>query len=190
MTGMRRRQAPSWALSVLLLSALALFAFAFYPMLAQADSGEIQYSDAPPTPTGDKALPKQEPPARSSNSASNGGESAPSNMSESTDTKSSDDSSSVDDSASGSAGKGNDGGTGQSSREAKPQASSGPDAQAPTQPVQAVASDSDDEGSSPLVPILIAILALAAVSFGAMMVRHRRQRSKGAAATRVSPKAS
>jgi cobalamin biosynthesis Mg chelatase CobN len=45
---------------------------------------------------------------------------------------------------------------------------------------------SDDGGSSPLVPILIAIAALAAVSIGVVVMRNRRGDSDGP----VSPKAS
>jgi hypothetical protein len=35
---------------------------------------------------------------------------------------------------------------------------------------------SSDDGSSPLVPILIAIAVLAAISIAAIMIRQRRQR--------------
>jgi hypothetical protein len=45
---------------------------------------------------------------------------------------------------------------------------------------------SDDGGSSPLVPILIAIAALAAVSIGVVVMRNRR----GGSDSPVSPKAS
>lgn len=37
-------------------------------------------------------------------------------------------------------------------------------------------SSSDDSGSSPLVPILIAIAVLAAISVAVVMIRQRRQR--------------
>lgn len=46
---------------------------------------------------------------------------------------------------------------------------------------------SDDGSSSPLVPILIAIAALAAISIGAVVIRQRRQRST--AGGQVSPRA-
>jgi hypothetical protein len=46
------------------------------------------------------------------------------------------------------------------------------------------ASESGDGSSSPLVPILIAIAVLAAISIGAVLYRQRRQRSEpGASAT-------
>ena len=46
---------------------------------------------------------------------------------------------------------------------------------------------SDDGGSSPLVPILIAILVLAAISLAVVMLRQRRQ---GGPTAPVSQKAS
>jgi cobalamin biosynthesis Mg chelatase CobN len=48
------------------------------------------------------------------------------------------------------------------------------------------ASSTEDESSSPLVPILIAIVVLAVISIGAFYYRQRRQ----GAGTSVSPKAS
>jgi len=49
---------------------------------------------------------------------------------------------------------------------------------------------SSSGGSSPLVPILIAIVALAAVSIGAVMLRRRRQGQGAAPSGTASPKAS
>ena len=49
-------------------------------------------------------------------------------------------------------------------------------------------TESDDGSSSPLVPILIAIAVLAAITIGAVVVRQRRQR--GEPGGQVSPKAS
>ena len=58
------------------------------------------------------------------------------------------------------------------------------------QPLKTISSTSgkaaDDDGSSPLVPILIAVAALAAISIGAFYYRQRRQGS----GSPVSPKAS
>jgi len=50
------------------------------------------------------------------------------------------------------------------------------------------ASSQDSGGSSPLVPILIAIAALAAISIGVVMFRAKRQRGEGSSS--VSPEAS
>jgi len=49
------------------------------------------------------------------------------------------------------------------------------------------AAQTDDEGSSPLLPILIAIAVLAAVSVGVVMFRQRRR--GGAPGSSVSPEA-
>ncbi|MGN6258465.1 MAG: hypothetical protein ACTHN3_12070 [Solirubrobacterales bacterium] len=54
------------------------------------------------------------------------------------------------------------------------------------QPIENAANTSEDESSSPLVPILIAIAVLAAISIGAFYYRQRRQ----GAGSSVSPKAS
>ena len=53
-------------------------------------------------------------------------------------------------------------------------------------PIENAASTSGDDSSSPLVPILIAIAVLAAISIGAFYYRQRRQ----GAGSSVSPKAS
>jgi hypothetical protein len=53
-------------------------------------------------------------------------------------------------------------------------------------PIENASSTSEDESSSPLVPILIAIAVLAAISIGAFYYRQRRQ----GAGSSVSPKAS
>ena len=53
-------------------------------------------------------------------------------------------------------------------------------------PAENAASTSGDDSSSPLVPILIAIAVLAAISIGAFYYRQRRQ----GAGSSVSPKAS
>lgn len=50
------------------------------------------------------------------------------------------------------------------------------------------ASHTDDGGSSPLVPILIAIAVLAAISVAVVMIRQRRQRPGGPKPT-ASPEA-
>jgi cobalamin biosynthesis Mg chelatase CobN len=52
---------------------------------------------------------------------------------------------------------------------------------------QQTSSKADDGSSSPLVPILIAIAVLAAISIGAFLYRQRRQQDPGSP---ISPKAS
>lgn len=49
-------------------------------------------------------------------------------------------------------------------------------------------TSSEDGGSSPLIPVLIAIVALAAISIAVVMLRARRQRPGGGRS--VSPEAS
>jgi hypothetical protein len=55
-------------------------------------------------------------------------------------------------------------------------------------PAPQSASHQESGGSSPLVPILIAIAALAAISIGAVMLRAKRQRDGRGGS--VSPEAS
>jgi hypothetical protein len=85
----------------------------------------------------------------------------------------------------GSAGK--DGGTGQGS---PGNGSSGGQDVGLGQGTQVANTQAADDGgsSSPLVPILIAIAALAAISIGAFVIRQRRQRDGSGG--QVSPKAS
>lgn len=86
---------------------------------------------------------------------------------------------------SGDAKTGDDGGTGQGSPGNGSNVSDNVAVGEPT-PVANSAQPSDDGGSSsPLVPILIAIAALAAISIGAVVIRQRR-----GSGGQVSPKAS
>lgn len=182
----------------LTLSVSALLALALFPVLVQADSSGIQYSDAPPTATGKEPVQKtetNEPPAKSSKSP-NGGASAPSKNG-SSESNSSEGGSSAGSTSSGSDGgssgpTGTSGGNGAGQQGSPDNTSSGASAggvqtsgQVNSKPAS---TQSDDGGSSPLIPILIAIAVLALISFGAMMIKQRRQR--GASSSRVSPKAS
>lgn len=164
MHGMRLRRARNsgrfWLLSV-----SALLAFACFPVLAQADSSGIQYEEAISTPTGSSPIPSHGgPSAQASDSAPGqaGGKKSGASRKAS--------------SGAGSSSTGGNGGTGQGS----PPNGSGNGVQPGTQA-------SNSGGSSPLVPILIAIVALAAISIGVVMMKQRRQRHP---ASQVSPKAS
>ena len=86
--------------------------------------------------------------------------------------------------ASDNPGTGDGGGTGQSSPGKGATADQGSAGLTQGQPVSNASSD--DGGSSPLIPILIAIAALAAISIGAVVFRQKRQ-SPGSP---ISPKAS
>lgn len=184
---------------LLVSSLLALLALAVSPVSAFADSSGAQYEDALPTATGGNKTPKNEAPAKSS--SSNGGAAAPSNQSGSESSGATGGSSGGNGSSNGSSGGGNaattaDGGTGQSAQGNDQPVQSGNTTNAQSQspgqqPASAAAgaekTSDDDGGSSPLVPILIAIAALAAVSIGALVVRQRRAgRDRGP----VSPKPS
>ncbi len=172
--------------SVLALSVLALLAFGCFPILAHADSSGIQYSDAPPTATGNNTIPTRSAPSAHSPKAT-GSTAAPAADGSGHPGKresSAGDSSTKSGDASGAAGGG---GTGQqgSPGQGATGGSNGQHANSTAAGGKPSSSQSDD-GSSPLVPILIAVAALAAISIGVVMTRQRRRRS----GVSVSPKAS
>jgi cobalamin biosynthesis Mg chelatase CobN len=174
-----------------LLSVLALLALASFPVLAQAeDSSSIQYQDAPPSikvPGQKKSHPSE--PGNPSSEAQGEASSAPG--------------------AGGTGPNGSGGGGGSSSNNAS---SGNPSTGNGTTPGQAnsgngstagqigvgpgtatgspTSSTTSDGGSSPLVPILIAIAVLAAISVGAVLYRQRRQRGDAGGSGAVSPRAS
>ena len=203
--GMRRsrhRPLPSGRLSVALLSALALVAFACLPALAQAncvagDSSCYQYeTDIPTAGNGEEHKSKKnksenqsEPKAEASESPSSKQGTAPSSEGSSEEPE-------EDKGSAATVGKDNGGngpsdkGNGSPGGDGSKQAATGVDDEKPlsgTSPGQN-AAQSDDGGSSPLVPILIAIAVLAAISIGAVIYRQRRQGSGGTGSP-VSPNA-
>jgi hypothetical protein len=148
-------------------------AFALFPGLAVAqDSSGIQYSDAPPTPTGKSS---QDDPANASNAdrADRSGQS-------STATGSTPGAKSRDGEQVGAAGKGGDGqggdgkggAAGQGGGEGGTAGQGGREGQAAPQ-VDPTSTAADDGGTSPLVPILIALAVLGAVSFAVVAMRKR-----------------
>jgi cobalamin biosynthesis Mg chelatase CobN len=167
------------------MSAIAL-ALLCFPVLAQAeDSSGVQYSDSIPKAEGENTPTHQShrgTPAKSSSTDQDGGASAPSSTKGSGASGGSSEGESKPSSAGGIKDDNSDG-TGQGSPGGGGQAKAQPDAQsaAGTAPAH-----SSDDGSSPLIPILIAILVLAAISVGVVMYRQRRGPDAGAA----SPKAS
>lgn len=165
------------ALALWLLSASVLLALVWGGAVAHAtDSSGIQYSDAPPTVTGDNP-PKEPaaggtPPARSSKT--DGG--APAPRTGTADPQSSEGRSSAGGQSSSRGDKptgDGDGGTAQSSPDAG-STDKRAVAQAGGQQLGAPVGDEDDGGSSPLLPILIAVLVLAAVSAAVVLARARR----------------
>lgn len=179
LSGTRHPLAPGAGRPVAaLVSVIALLALLCFPVLAHAeDSSGVQYSDSLPE------LPKKEGSKHSQTPAhdskiDNGGGKTPSN---STDPGGSDkgEGNEEDDSSSQQGGvvAGKDGGTGQgnpggSANDGAKKALSQSGQDAPGKST----APSDDDGSSPLVPILVAIAVLAAVSVGVVMYRQRRQR--------------
>jgi cobalamin biosynthesis Mg chelatase CobN len=183
MIGTRRRLARVSGPQTLVVSVLALLALACFPVLAHADSSEVQYQDAPPTVTGTKVPTDRQPPGGASKQAHHDGSAPPAKASNADGSRSSGKGSATDGSSSGSgadtAGTGQQGSPGKASG----QGSSSP---GKTAGKAEPASTGSDGGSSPLVPILIAILVLAAISLGAVIVQRRRRGTPGAP---VSPKA-
>jgi cobalamin biosynthesis Mg chelatase CobN len=181
-----RHVSASWrGRSVLALSALALLALACFPVLAQADSSGIQYSDAPPTVTGSHKIPTQSAPPAHSSKADGGAAHGKGNGSGSSGKGSSAGGSSSK--SGGSPGTARGDGTGQ---QGSPGQGSGGKSNTHATPAGSGAEpvlSKSDGGSSPLVPILIAIAVLAAISIGAVMMRQRRRRDSGVS---VSPEAS
>jgi len=175
-----------------LLSVLALLALASFPVLAQAeDSSSVQYQEAPPeitVPGNTKKAHKSQPgkntseaEGNASNAPGGGGGSGGSNG------PGGNGGSPSNGSSAGNPSTGVGSGSGQSSPgngSTGTQAGSGSGATTGNP-----ASASSSGGSSPLVPILIAIAVLAAISIAAVMYRQRRQGDDAGGST-VSPKAS
>jgi cobalamin biosynthesis Mg chelatase CobN len=167
--GKRHLRGPSRARHAFgLLSVMALFALACFPVLAHAeDSSGVQYSDSLPKAEGENAPSHhQQTPAKSSSTDKNGGAPAPTGTTGSKESTSEEDQSSTK----GGAAAGNDPGTGQGSPGGSAPVQSSPQAQG-----TATSQKSDDGGSSPLIPILVAILVLAAISLAIVWFRQRRQ---------------
>jgi hypothetical protein len=167
------------------MSVIALLALVCFPAFAQAeDSSGVQYSDDIPTlPEKNPQNDKKQPSAKSS--TDDGG--AMPNAKPAPDSEGSKEGSEGDDSSEqgGVPAGGNDGDKGQGN----PGGSANDNGKASVQPgaqgTGSPASESDD-GSSPLVPILAAILVLAAISLAVVMIRQRRQSGPATPASEAS----
>ncbi len=162
---------------------------ACFPVLAQAEESVAPvYEPEVPKVTGHtNPPPKDKSQAKSSDT---GGATAPG---DSGTTNGSNGSGSEEASVVGNPGSGGGDGTGQGSPANGSNAGGEQGGKSQSQASQpgkhaGAESASDDGSSSPLIPILIAIAALAAISIGAVVIRQRRQR-RGPGA-QVSPKAS
>jgi hypothetical protein len=164
------RTAPAGR-SLLLLSLLALLAFTCFPVFAQADSSGAQY-EVNPVPEGG-GHHHQQPVAKSSTNNSGGTPSAPAG-------------------SEGAPTEVNSGGVPSEAVKAETdsrperhqgspeggQGSGGKNA-APSPALAPAPKSTSDGGSSPLVPILVALAVLAAISVGVFLFRQRRQHGGG-----------
>lgn len=172
-----RRIAPRSLGSLLLSSLLALLALSCFPVLAQAEgSSGVQYNPGLPNAEGHHS-PEHEPIAKSSTQGGGGTSTTP--------PQGGSPSPAPTHVSSGGVPSEEGNGAGATNRPDRSQGSPGQGqsngARSNAQSPAPVATSATSEGgsSSPLVPILIAIGALAAVSLGAVLVRQRRQRSGG-----------
>jgi hypothetical protein len=154
---------------------LALLALACFPVLAQADSGTIQYDPSLPSPGG--GAKQNENIAKSSESPKTGGAEAPPSAGTSEGY--------VEQAPPSSEGQGSPSGPSAGAEpgpsQGSPDKGNNPRGGTKVQPatpqhVQSTKPKASDDGSSPLVPILIAVAVLAAISIGALLLRQRRQR--------------
>jgi hypothetical protein len=168
----RQRPRGSGRSALLLWSVLALLAFACAPVAAQADSGEVEYESVLPKADGNGPS-QNEQIAEKSDSPKNGGAEAPASHG-STGSGEGSYMGGTPSSESGGGATGNEGsGQGKADKGTSPPAKGG--VQQAT-PLSKSSPKSDGGSSSPLVPILIGIFVLAAISIGAVMIRQRRQR--------------
>jgi len=166
---------------------------AFFPVAAEASSTGSVYEPEVP------AVPSEKPPKKNNSiddpkagKSNDGGSTAPDTTPDEGGEEVENSGGTGGDQGSGSGGgggkSGNDGGTGQgnpgngSNGGQKLAVGEGTQVSGATQPAD------DGDSSSPLVPILIAVAALAAISVGAVVVRNRRQ--GGGSDAGVSPRAS
>lgn len=183
MSGTRQTSVPARGRSILALSTLALLAFCCLPVLAQADSSGLQYEDAPPTVPGKTATGGKDGSANTSNEAG-GGSGRGTGSSDGGSSAGGSSSNSGDDAAGGD----RQGRQGNGSAEGKGSGDRAGDAGGTAQIDANPASSEDEGGTSPLVPILIAIAVLAAISIGVVAIRQRR-RGDAPSGSSVSPEA-
>lgn len=193
MLGMRPRSGRASARLLALSSVLALLALACFPLAAFGDSGSAQYEEALPEVCGSSCKQKESPAKTSKSNTGGGGTSTshPSNGSNGTESSSggSDEESATGGVAANGGGNGAGGGSGGAEVQQHQDQGKAGGSPEPAQPLgSATNAKSDDDGSSPLVPILIAIAVLAAISVAAFVIRQRRHRADGGTPS-VSPKA-
>lgn len=191
--GTRHRQALRPGRPALLLVSVIALALACFPVLAHAeDSSGVQYSDSIPKAEGENAPAHHQTPAKSSSTGNNGGAPAPGGTTGSQGPGGSRGGSGEGSSekAGGVPATGNGGGTGQGNPGGSANHPNSTSLQPGAQAGTATSQKSDDGGSSPLIPILIGILVLAAISLGVVWFRQRRQGGSRPASPSASQKAS
>lgn len=175
MLGSRRHPTHGWDQSVfVLLSVLALLAFALFPVAASADSAGAEYQNAVPTPYGgthkaptvvgggdeeDKAHASNEGGGTGGTGSGSDGGSSEGGDAGTPATQGSGES------------KGGNGSTNSQHQNGAKDAANNKVASLKEVPSP---TESDDGGSSPLVPILIVVALLAAISVGVVVWQRRR----------------
>lgn len=182
MLGKRQDLSPARGGRILALSVLALLAMCCAPVLAHASSAGYQYSDAPPTVTGGK------PPSQSNLS---GGSSSTSGIGKHAGSSNTPGGKS---SGGGSGSQGNSnrsgGGNAAGQQGSQGKADKGGSNTADNTLANQTEPGSSGGGSSPLVPILIAIALLAGGSIAYVMIKRRRAGDSDSSGSSVSPEAS
>jgi cobalamin biosynthesis Mg chelatase CobN len=148
-------------------------AFALVPGAAVAEVGIPQYRDAPPTVTG-KTTDGNSAPGANAGGGTNGSDQSSTPPGSDGGGKSKDgDGDETGGAAGGGDGKGKGGAAGGGAEKA------GDEAGLPG--TDSAQTSTDDGGSSPLVPILIALAVLAAISVGVVAMRKRREDAESGA---------
>ena len=165
MFGTRQFSAPGRGRSILALSTLALLAWCCLPVFAQASSAGYEYSSAPPTATGGGNSPNKSN-LQGGSQSTNGIGSKANSGGKGSDGKGG---------SSAKPGSSNATGNGQGSQGNGQEGSGG----AGTNAASTAEPGTDSGGSSPLVPILIAIVVLAGGSIAYVMIKRRRAAGDG-----------
>ena len=187
MIGTRRLSAPVGGRHILAVSVLALLALACLPVWAQADSSGIQYNPSVPSATHKSEIPSQNGGVPAHSSDTPGGKKSGSDGSTAPDSSEADSSQESESSKEGTAlAKNDDGGGNGGNGQGNSDKSSGHEQGSAANPLGSQAAEQDSD-SSPLVPILIAVAVLAAISIGVVVMRQRRRR--GGPDAQVSPEA-
>lgn len=167
---------------------LALLAIACFPGAAQAveATGPQYETDIPTVPQEESSPPKKK--GGSNNGGTEESEAGKSNVPTGQGSGGNGPSSGGGGANNGQTSQGSDGGAGQAGDGSKTAAGGVSGGKPLATTYSPTSSESDSGGSSPLVPILMAVVVLAAISIGAFLYRQRRQGDPGSPVS--PPKAS